>query len=658
MKNQKFVFRKMIVIVMTAVLLTGGSGSYLALPVQAKEPDVESIASESNAGEEDSAEIIADTDNAEIEDDAGKDTDTTDASEEGTAGNTVKTGLPADEELSEEEESEKESAEEEIAFVLDGISELPDNDELLMGYLDQMFYEDRNADVSLYGNVGAQRLTDANEKKMYNELKTAIEQIAAGSRTSTQITVSGLSLSSSTGGDSARKVISYLMMDCPYDFYWYDKTADSVLNVYLVMGIINKIDFPFMVAEEYRGSNDFTVNTSKTSLTTKAVSNAKTIISKHAAESDHDKLYSYCNEICQLVDYNYDAADTNMAYGNPWQLIWVFDDDPNTKVVCEGYAKAFQYLCDLSAFKDTTTACYTVTGTMGDGRSSGGHMWNIVTLGGQNYLADVTNSDAGTTSNNYLFGVTPKSGTVDNGYTFLVGSQAILYNYYKDQISLFGKKILRLNPSEPEYEDSLGSGSNTGANTGTATQPAVPVSKSVTLSLNGQSLKNNTTLKVTYSKKYTFKATVLDTTGKTLTSGNGKITWSTSNKKIATVTSSGKVTVKKKAGTVTITAKTADGKTAKVKLKAAKAAVKVTKVKITGSKTMSLKTKKTQTLKATVSPASAANQKVTWKSSNKKIATVNSKGKVTAKKAGTVTITATAKDGSKKKATIKIKIKK
>lgn len=54
----------------------------------------------------------------------------------------------------------------------------------------------------------------------------------------------------------------------------------------------------------------------------------------------------------------------------------------------------------------------------------------------------------------------------------------------------------------------------------------------------------------------------------------------------------------------------------------------------------------------------AANSKVVWKSSNKKIATVNKSGKVTAKKAGKVTITATAKDGSKKKASVKITVKK
>ena len=67
------------------------------------------------------------------------------------------------------------------------------------------------------------------------------------------------------------------------------------------------------------------------------------------------------------------------------------------------------------------------------------------------------------------------------------------------------------------------------------------------------------------------------------------------------------------------------------------------------------------TLSYQVKPKKATNKKVVWSSSNTKYATVNSKGVVTAKKAGigkTVTITAKATDGSGKKATIKIKIKK
>ena len=78
-------------------------------------------------------------------------------------------------------------------------------------------------------------------------------------------------------------------------------------------------------------------------------------------------------------------------------------------------------------------------------------------------------------------------------------------------------------------------------------------------------------------------------------------------------------------------------------------------------KSATLRYGKSLTLKAQVVPSYATNQAVTWKSGNTKYATVSSKGVVKVKKAGighTVTITATAKDGSGKKATCKIKLKK
>ena len=63
------------------------------------------------------------------------------------------------------------------------------------------------------------------------------------------------------------------------------------------------------------------------------------------------------------------------------------------------------------------------------------------------------------------------------------------------------------------------------------------------------------------------------------------------------------------------------------------------------------------TLKATVLPNNASNKKLIWKSSNPKVATVTQSGIVTLKKktgGKKVTITATAKDGSKKYASWKI----
>lgn len=58
---------------------------------------------------------------------------------------------------------------------------------------------------------------------------------------------------------------------------------------------------------------------------------------------------------------------------------------------------------------------------------------------------------------------------------------------------------------------------------------------------------------------------------------------------------------------------------------------------------------------SSVKPAKAS-KKVTWSSSNKKIATVSKKGAVKAKKAGTVTITAKSKANKKAKAKCKIKV--
>ena len=126
-------------------------------------------------------------------------------------------------------------------------------------------------------------------------------------------------------------------------------------------------------------------------------------------------------------------------------------------------------------------------------------------------------------------------------------------------------------------------------------------------------------------------------------------TLSAKDKKIVSVDKKG--TVKgKKAGTATITMKFLSGATAKVKVKVQKK--KVATSKITNvTKNITLKVKKSTKLAPFVTPITSKN-KVTYKTSNKKIATVSSKGVIKAKKAGTATIT--VKSGSK---TVKVKVK-
>ena len=156
----------------------------------------------------------------------------------------------------------------------------------------------------------------------------------------------------------------------------------------------------FFVAKEYSASNTIRstkVDTSKGKAVQSAAANAKSIMQQNRGKTDTEKLRAYKNAICKLNDYNHAAAsDNNTPYGNPWQLVWVFDGDPNTNVVCEGYSKAFQYLCDLSAFSGSVSVLC-MNGFLFSGDTLlGRHMWNVVTMpDGCRYLVDVTNCDTG-----------------------------------------------------------------------------------------------------------------------------------------------------------------------------------------------------------------------------------------------------------------------
>ena len=129
--------------------------------------------------------------------------------------------------------------------------------------------------------------------------------------------------------------------------------------------------------------------------------------------------------------------------------------------------------------------------------------------------------------------------------------------------------------------------------------------------------------------------------------------WISSNTNIATVTN-GKV-LAKKAGNAVITVKTGNGKTATAKVTVKAKTVVPTSIKLDKTSGTLLSTR-TTTLTATVLPANANNKTVTWSSSDKSVATVNSNGKITGKKAGTATITAKTSNG--KTATYKVTVKK
>lgn len=255
------------------------------------------------------------------------------------------------------------------------------------------------------------------------------------------------------------KVFRAVVADCPYEMYWSSNSytyatfglkASKVDGVW-VLSYTGTLRMRFEVSENYAldpTQRCYQADPAKTGGVTNAVNRANRIVARYSGWGDVEKLYAYRDEICALTDYNYVAAGTvNENYGDPWQLIYVFDGDSTTHVVCEGYAKAFQYLCELTRFQ-TDMMVYTVTGTMRWNGGSGGHMWNLVCLpDGSKRLVDITNSDGGSYGTGGLFMVLPDGGDVVNGYTF--GTNTYVYDERTWMIYLEDEITFRLDGEEP-----------------------------------------------------------------------------------------------------------------------------------------------------------------------------------------------------------------
>lgn len=164
----------------------------------------------------------------------------------------------------------------------------------------------------------------------------------------------------------------------------------------------------------------------------------------------------------------------------------------------------------------------------------------------------------------------------------------------------------------------------------------------ITLNYNSYTYYRYNKSKTIYLKTTIWPATALDK----------RVTWKSDNPSVATVSSSGKVTMKKK-GTARITATSVDSPGIK-KVCKIKVFQNITKVGLTKNK-IKIKKGKKATIKAKITPTNANIRQVYW-STNKNIVKVKSTGRtpntcqIIAKKKGKAVVTATARDGSKRKA--------
>lgn len=323
---------------------------------------------------------------------------------------------------------------------------LPSEEECYQKYLDRVLYRTPYS-IAAYGSFGegADSPLNATEQKLYVGLKAAAEKIANGEKATSVISVSGLDDLSEL---NFNLVMSMVLEDCPYSFYWFDKTINSKVtaSTSTVTGkstitMYSSVSANYSVSGE-TGTTDIDIE--KTSAASKVKSTAMEVVRTNAGKSDFEKLAAYRDYILDITDYDYDALDASVPYGDPWQIIHVFDGDANTKVVCEGYAKAFQYLCDLSVFEDDVF-CMTVSGKLYSPSVTGDHMWNVVSIKGKSYLVDLSNSDTGMAgSDGELFFAVPSKGSYANGYTITIKRNDLTYVYSSDSSSTYGEKYLTL----------------------------------------------------------------------------------------------------------------------------------------------------------------------------------------------------------------------
>lgn len=374
---------------------------------------------------------------------------------------------------------------------------------------------------------------------MYNQLKSKVVAVAAGNDSSTSVslslgaadfsglrwTASDLGVSTLFGNDARTSVnkdaaqkaidslynpslaVKSLIRDCPYEMFWFGNqynmnktykpkiTYDATLQdfVMTIESCVFSIDLK--ASADYMGDSVYSVNIGKVQSIHSAMNNAAGIIAAGRSMGDDAKMSYFRDQICNLVSYNTSAAGSSYAsgYGNPWQLIYVFDGDPNTNVVCEGYAKAFQYLCDECGLSSGVYV-YSVAGSFQVGsRPEEGHLWNIVRRGGKNYLVDLTNYDGNRSAG--LFMSQANSGSIDGGYVFNVNGSNYTYRYNSDTRLIYSDYELNMKedtvtPAQPAQSSQTQPAPTPAAQTQPMqTQPAINFTRNLSQGMQGEDVR-------------------------------------------------------------------------------------------------------------------------------------------------------------------------
>lgn len=258
----------------------------------------------------------------------------------------------------------------------------------------------RPAMLAAAGNFYGDRLS-GQAKTVYNDMLSYFEDIDNGTGDCiSKYTADGLS--GNSANQDVQDALAANLMDHTELLNWFGKgPGNSISYVTGTAGDGSKTVYTyFPVISDYRvagseqkdtysfsnGSKSYSywkIDANKNNDRTTALAKAAEIVA-NASGSDYEKVRYFNEAICNLTTYDFPALDDGI-YDDTYQMINAFNGKP---VVCEGYAKAFKYLCD-----ESNIGCLIIEGHIGSGTGAGNHMWNYVELDGNWYLVDVTNND-------------------------------------------------------------------------------------------------------------------------------------------------------------------------------------------------------------------------------------------------------------------------
>lgn len=259
--------------------------------------------------------------------------------------------------------------------------------ELFLCYL-AFFKKDGSSggtEQAAYGKELAERYMTDKEKTLYRQVLERVRAISAGEA---EMYSDGWELSDTFSEDEGKtagyKIQYFAEKYAPEYTFWLQHLLLYVFDGYAYLSFNLPYEY---ISAEYR------IPAEQVAAANKALENAKAIAAKYDGKSDYDKVIGYATEICELVEYDHKAADNDEMFDEtvaPWRIVNVFDGDPDTNAVCEGYASAFSYLCGLGGVE-----CHRVNGYLKDASGTGYHTWNIVVINGKSYFVDVTGCDLG-----------------------------------------------------------------------------------------------------------------------------------------------------------------------------------------------------------------------------------------------------------------------